>query len=76
MEENILSLRFSTKELNVVYDQHIDHLIEVDEIVLFVVSYGIDELVCELLGRNIKYGLIREAVFHVDTDGVCQVCFS
>ena len=53
VKENILGARFSRKELHIVNNQYIDHLIEVNEIVLVVVSYRID---CDMRSRAFMGG--------------------
>ena len=76
MEENILGLFLAGKVMNIVDDQHIDHLVKMNEIVLVVVLYRIDELIDELVGCHIKYGLFREIIFYLQADGSGRDGFS
>jgi len=53
MEEHILCLFLSGKVVYIIDDQHIDHLVEMNEIVLVVVFDRIYELVDELIGCDV-----------------------
>ena len=75
MEEDILCLFFSGKVMDIIDDQHIDHLVEMDEIVLVVVPYRVDELVDELVGGDIKTVFSGKLVFHLESDGMGQMGF-
>ena len=76
MEKHILGSGFARKELHVVNDQHIDQLIEVNEIVSVVFLHRINVLLGENFSRDIQYCFFRVLVFYFNPNGMSQVGFS
>ena len=76
MEEDVLSLLFVWEELNIIHDQHIDQLIEVNEIIDGVVFDRVKELIGKFFRWNIENCLVREVRFCFITDALCKVCFA
>ena len=76
MKENILRFFLACQIVNIIEDQHIDHLVKMDEIILIVVPDGIDELVGELISSNVKNSFFRKIVFYLKTNRMRQVRFS
>lgn len=70
MEEDILGLFFASEVVDVVDDQNVDHLVEVDKVVLVVILDRVDKLVDELIGGHVKHRLFREKLFDLEPDGV------
>jgi hypothetical protein len=68
MKENILRLFFSGKVMNIVDNQDIDHLVEMNEIILVIVLYRVDELIDKLVCRHIQDCLIRETILDLQPD--------
>jgi hypothetical protein len=73
MEENILSFFLIGKVVNIVNQQHIYHLIEMDKVVLTVVSDRIDKLIDKLLAANVKHGLFGKIIFYFNSNCLKQV---
>ena len=57
-EQRILRLFRPVEELDVVYDQHINELIKMDEVIDRIVPGMILELVDEFLGTHVQHDLI------------------
>ena len=76
VEKHILCAGFPRKELNVVDDEHINHLVEVDEIRAVVVLVGRHILGRKLFGLHVKHGLLRVQTFGFQSDGVAEVGLS
>ena len=77
MEEVILGLGLSGEELNVVYQENIDHLVEIHKVVYIVVSDGVNKLVDEALRGNIQYGLLgRSSLLGIVVYNSLTVAFS
>ncbi|MCK7531591.1 MAG: hypothetical protein MZV63_11445 [Marinilabiliales bacterium] len=60
VEESILCLLFAGKLMNVINDQHIDHLVEMKEIILVVVPDRLNKLGLEFVCIYIKNSLVRD----------------
>ncbi len=73
MEERSDGLLSSSPLLYVVNNQHIDGLIEIDEVVDRVLSTGIGKLHLEQAGTDIEYALLRIHLLATHTDGVDEV---
>ena len=77
MEESILSLFFTRKELNIINDKHIYHLIETYEITSSIAfSTSTYKLLYELLSVNIEHDKIRMKFLCFQTYRMTQVSFS
>ena len=70
MEEDILSLFFSTEELYVVNNQHVYHLIEVAEVVHCVVSDRVNKLMSESFRGNIQDCFVWSLIFNLNSYSV------
>ena len=75
VEERVLCLRFSGKELYVVNDEDINHLVEAHEIVSCLVLARSHELLDELLCVDVKDDEIRMIFLCLQSYGVTQVRF-
>ena len=75
MEKDLLRTGFPAKELHVVHDEHIHTLVEIDEVVAFVLPERIDVLLDKLFGRNVKYLHRRVGLHHGVSDGLRQMGF-
>src|SRR5712692_3037461 len=72
VEKLLLRAFLARQELNVVDHQHVDMTIPLPQIHHFVVSNGVDDLVCKLLGRQIgnpEIGPLR----HIISNGIQEV---
>ena len=67
MEKHILRTRFTRQKLNIVYDENIDKLVEVNEIISVVFLYGIDVLLGKFFSRNIEDSFFRIICFDLNT---------
>ena len=76
MEECFLCLLCRYPLLYVVHYQHVDGLIEVDEVVHGVVSHGIGVLHLEESGTDIQHSLLRIELLGAHSDGVDEVRFA
>ena len=76
VKEDILRFLLAAEELNVIDDEHINHLIEMTEVIHRIVSDGIDELVCEFLRAHVQYREFRLTRFDLKPNGVRKVGFS
>ena len=74
VEEGLLGLGcFAGPELYVVDDEHVDHLVEVDEVVGGAGAARFGILLHELLAGDIEHGLVGVHLFGLKTDGIGQV---
>ena len=73
MEERVECLGGVHPLLNVVDDQHIDALVEVDEVVCRVMTHGVGELHLEQTGRDIENALLGIGLLATNTNGVDEV---
>src|SRR5689334_10418316 len=76
MEEHILRFLFAGKELNIINDKHIYHLIKMNEVVLSIVLHCVNKLVCEFFRRDIQYCLPLILIFYLNADSMSKVCFA
>ena len=76
VEEDVLRTRLSGQLLDVVDDQHVDHLVEVDEIGDFAVLVGRLELRLKLVHRDVQHLQLRMALPHLVADGLHDVGFA
>src|ERR1017187_9268496 len=76
VEEGILCLVLAGKELNVVNNQHIYHLIEMHKVIGIVVFYGIDKLYREFFRGNIQNGFAWKLFLDLDADCLGKMCFA
>ena len=79
VEEDVLRAGFSGQLLNIVDNQHVDHLIEVDEVVqlpLLVAQVGALELGLELVHRDVEHLQLRMAFADLVADGLHDVRFA
>ena len=73
MEKRVKRLGGVHPLLDVIDDQHIDGLVEVDEVVGGVMTHRVGELHLEQTGRNIEHPLLGIGLLAAHTDGVDQV---
>ena len=76
VKKHLLRFLFSSKLMNVVDNQKIDHLVEVQKVVRRVAFYGIDKLGLELIGINVKNNFFGIFLFYFNTDGLSQMGFT
>ena len=76
VEERVLRTRLARQLLNVVDDQHVDHLVEVDEIGDFAVLVGRLELRLKLVHRDVQHLQFGMALPHLVADGLHDVGFA
>ena len=74
--ECVLCTWFTGKLLHVIKNQHINALVEIDEIINLVVSYGSGVLAFKHPGRHIENSCARIRLFYLDSNGLNQVCFA
>ncbi len=73
MEEHILCLLLAGEELHVVDEENVHHLIELREVTHGIVLHRFDELLRELLGRNVEDRLVRMVLLDLDADGMREM---
>ena len=73
MEEGIQRLRLTSPLLDIIHNQHIDRLIEVDEIIARIMEHGIGILGLEKTGTHIEYTLLRIHLLRFQADGIHQM---
>lgn len=76
LEEDLLGTFFFGEELHIVYDQYIEVLIEVDELVVIALFGRINELIDEFFGTHENHHFLFVGLFDEVTNGVGEVCFS
>ena len=76
IEKRTLCALFRHKLVNIVDYQHIEALIEIQEIVLVVVSYGVGVLEFKKICRYVKYSFVWKTAFYFETYCVAYVCFT
>ncbi len=74
MEEGIQRLRLTSPLLDIIHNQHIDRLIEVDEIIARIMEHGIGILGLEKTGTHIEHTLLEDtSASRFQTDGIHQM---
>ena len=73
MEEGIQCLRLTSPLLDIIHNQHINRLIEVDEIIARIMEHGISILGLEKTGTHIEHTLLRIHLLRFQTDGIHQM---
>ena len=76
VEERVLRTRLARQLLNVVDDQHVDHLVEVDEVGNLAVLVGRLELRLKLVHRDVQHLQFGMALPHLVADGLHDVGFA
>ena len=76
VEERVLRTGLSRQLLDVVDDQHVDHLVEVDEVGNLAVLVGRLELRLELVHRDVQHLQLRVALAHLVADRLHDVGLS
>ena len=76
VEESILSFRLSSKFLNIIKNQDIDSLIEIDEVICFVLTNRISILHREKMSRKIQNAKFWMQFLNSPSDGIHQVGFT
>ena len=76
MEERVKRLGGVHPLLDVIDDQHIDGLVEVDEVVGGVMTHRVGELHLEQTGRDIEHPFLGIGLLAAHADGVDQVCLA
>ena len=76
MEESIECFWRIYPLLNIVDNEHVDTLIEVDEIVRGILTYRIGELYLEQTGTYVQHALVRIKLAALQSDGVDEVGFT
>ena len=71
-----MCLQRSDPLLNIVHYQHIDCLVEVDEIVERIIAYSIRILHLEEPCTDIEHPTLREMLFHIHTHGIDEMRLS
>ena len=62
--------------LYVIDDEHVDALVEVDEVVARVVDDRVGVLRLEYIGRHEEHALLRVELAYADADGIDQMCLA
>ena len=75
-KEGILRFLRPVEKLNIIQDQHINHLIKMDEIIDGIVPAMILKLVDELLGTHIQHHLVGMQTLYFIAYRLRKVCFS
>ena len=73
VEEGILRARLASKELDVIKQEHVDTLIEINEVVDFLLLYGSRVLALEHARRYIQHPHARVILLELDTYSLQQV---
>ena len=76
MEESVECFWRIYPLLNIVDNEHVDTLIEVDEIVRGILTYRIGELYLEQTGTYVQHTLVRIKLAALQSDGVDEVGFT
>ena len=76
LEEDFLGTFFLGEELHIVYDQHIEVLIEVDELVVIALFGRINELIDEFFGTHENHHFLFVGLFDEVANGMGQVGFA
>src|SRR6185436_7135098 len=64
VEEYILCFFFACKKLDIIENKHINHLVKMNEVILRIIFYCIDKLVCKFFRRYIQHCLSRVLMFY------------
>ena len=73
MEKRVLRLSLSGKFLHIVQDQYVYTLVEIDEIIRVVRTYGIRILDLEQMGRDVQDSFLRIQFFHPRADSIDEM---
>lgn len=73
VEERVKGLRGSSPLLDIIHDEHIDALVEADEVVHRIPTGGIGKLHLEQTGRDIKYAPAWVHLFTTHANGIDEV---
>ena len=76
MKEGVLGFFLACKLMYIIDDQYVNHLVEMQEVILVIVPDGIHKLRLELVGIHIEDRLVREELLYFYSNGLCQVGFS
>ena len=76
MEKCILSASLAWQFLNIIQYQHVNALIEIDEIIGFVLTAWICELDHKKMGWQIKHLQLWMLFFHAPSDGIYKMRFT
>src|SRR5258708_24418931 len=76
MEEYILCLFFSGEELNIIQNKHINHLVEMNEVILCVVLYSINKLIRKFFRGDIQNNFFRVLILYFNTYGMHKMGLS
>ena len=76
VEEGIQGLRLACPILHIIHDEHIDRLVEIDEIIARIMQHRIGILCLEEAGTDIEHTLLRIHLLGFQTDGIHQVSLS
>ena len=76
MEERCHGLLSRCPFLHIVDDEHVDGLIEMDEVVDGILAAGITELHLEEAGRHVQHALLRVHLLTLQSDGIHQMRLS
>ena len=73
VKERVKGLRGSSPLLDIIHDEHIDALVEADEVVHRIPTGGIGKLHLEQTGRDIKYAPAWVHLFTTHANGIDEV---
>ena len=76
MKEDILRFFFTGKIMHIINQENIDHLIEMDEIISILVSYGVYVLLGKSISRNIQDCFVGVLIFYLYSYGMGKVGFA
>ena len=76
VEERLLGFRCRHPFLYVIHNQHVDGLVEVDEVICTVLQHGVGVLHLEQSCADVKHTLLRIKLLCPHADGIDKVCLS
>ena len=76
VEKGVLRLGHAGKLLCVINDEHINSLIEIDEVIDRIIAHRVRVLHLEEVGRHIQHPFLRIQFLDLGTDGIDQVRLS
>lgn len=76
VEEDILCPVLIGKELDIIYHQYINHLVEMNKLIYRIILQVIDKLICKLFRRHIKHRFIAEVHLYLVANSMQKVRFA
>src|SRR6056297_51584 len=76
VEEDILSFFFSRQFMDVIYNKHINHLVEMQKVICIIVSDRFNKLRLKFIRIDIKNSFFRKSFLYFNSNGMRKVGFS